>query len=156
MTSLVRAAVVTAALLSLVVVAGCGGDTKASNNYVDAINKVQTDFANNVQKAGSSPSTGSDAAAAAKKTFADLQTAIDKVIADLQGVKPPDKVKALHAKLISEMQEFNKEVQTAGDSLSSGNPQKILAAQSKFASDASSLGTKIGTTISYINDKLHS
>ena len=156
MTSLVRAAVVTAALLSLVVAAGCGSDTKASNDYVDAINKVQTDFANNVQKVGSAPSTGSDPTAAAKKTFTDLKAAIDKVIADLQGVKPPDKVKALHNQLISEMKQFNQEVQAAGASLSSADPKKILAAQSKFASDASTLGTKISQTISDINDKLHS
>ena len=156
MTSLVRAAVVTAALLSLVVAAGCGSDTKTSNNYVDALNKVQTDFANNVQKVGSAPSSGSDPAAAAKKTFADLKTAIDKVISDLKGVTPPDKVKDLHNQLISEMQDFNKQVQAAGDSLNSSDPQKILAAQSKFASAASSIGTKISKTISDINTKLHS
>ena len=50
MSSLARMVVVTATVLSLVVVAGCGSDTKASNDYVKAINKVQTDFVNNVQK----------------------------------------------------------------------------------------------------------
>jgi len=156
MSSLARMVVVTATVLSLVVVAGCGSDTKASNDYVKAINKVQTDFVNNVQKAGSAPSTGSDPLAAAKKTFTNLEAAIGKVISDLQGVTPPDKVKALHNRLISEMDEFKGDVKTAGDSLSSKDPTKIATAQTKFASDASSLGTKIDKTISDINDKLHS
>jgi hypothetical protein len=156
MTSLLRAAVVTMAALSLVVTTGCGSsDTKQSNDYVGAINKVQTDFANNVQKVGSSPSAGSDPAAAAKKTFSDLKTAIDKAISDLQGVTPPDKVKDLHNQLISEMKEFDTDVQAAGASLDSKNPTKILAAQSAFAKSAGTLGTRISQTISQINQKLH-
>lgn len=154
MTSLLRAAVVCAAVLSLVAAAGCGSDTKSSNDYVSAINKVQTDFANNVQKVGSTPSTGSDPAATAKKTFTDLKAAIDKVIADLKDVKPPDKVKSLHSELVSEMQQFGDQVKSAADSLSSKDPQAILSAQSKFATSASTLGTRISKTIADINTKL--
>jgi hypothetical protein len=154
MRSPLLAVTVCLAALSLVA-AGCGSDTKTSNDYVNAINKVQTDFANNVQKVGSAPS-GSDPTAAAKKTFSDLNAAIDKVISDLKAVKPPDKVKDLHNQLVSEMVQFNGQVKAAGDSLSSKDPSKILAAQSKFASDASTLGTKISQTIDQINQKLHS
>jgi hypothetical protein len=135
-------------------VAGCGGDTKSSNDYVSAINKVQTDFANDVQKVGGSPAAGSDPTAAAKKTFADLKTAIDKVIVDLKGVEAPDKVKALHNQLISEMSDFDTQVKAAGDSLNSKDPQAIAAAQSKFASSASTLGTRISKTINDINTTL--
>ena len=157
MTSLMRSAIVTVAVLSLVAAAGCGGDTKKSNDYVDAINKVQTDFAANVQKVGqSATTTGSDPAAAAKKTFTDLKAAIDKAISDLKAVDPPDKVKALHTQLVSEMTEFDSQVKAAGDSLGSGDPQKILAAQQKFATSASSLGSRISATIDAINTKLHS
>jgi hypothetical protein len=153
MTSLLRAAVICAAALSLVVAAGCGGDTKSSNEYVSDINKVQTDFAADVQKVGSS-SGGSDPAAAAKKTFADLKTAIDKVIADLKGIEAPDKVKDLHNQLIAEMNDFDTEVKAAGDSLNSADPTAIVKAQSKFATSASSLGTRISKTIGDINAKL--
>jgi type VI protein secretion system component VasF len=157
MTSLLRLAAVTVAALSLVVTTGCGSsDTKSSNDYVAAINKAQTDFANNVEKVGSAPSNGSDPTTAAKKTFADLNTAIDKVVKDLQGVKAPDKVKTLHAQLISEMKEFQKDVQAAGASLSSKDPSKILKAQSAFATSAGTLGTRISQTIDRINQKLHS
>src|SRR5215212_3140886 len=154
MTSLLRAAVICAAALSLVVAAGCGGDTKSSNDYVSAINKVQTDFAADVQKVGSSSSAGSDPAAAAKKTFTDLKTAIDKVIADLKGIEAPDKVKDLHNQLIAEINDFQDQVKAAGDSLNSKDPQAIVSAQSKFATSASSLGTRISKTISDINTKL--
>src|SRR3954447_5928398 len=155
MTSLVRMAAVGLTALALIAAAGCGGDTKSSNDYVTAINKVQTEFAANVQKVGSSSAAaGSDPAAAAQKTFADLKTAIDKAVADLRGVDPPDKVKDLHAELISEMTQFDAQVKAAGDSLGSGNPTKILAAQQKFASSASTVGTKIETTINAINTKL--
>ena len=154
MTSLLRAAVICAAALALVVTAGCGSDTKSNNEYVSAINKVQTDFAADVQKVGSGSSAGSDPAAAAKKTFSDLKTAIDKVIADLKAVDPPDKVKDLHDQLIAEMNDFEDQVTAAGDSLDSKDPQTILSAQSKFATSASSLGTRISKTISDINTKL--
>ena len=155
MTSLLRAAVVCVAALSLVVTAGCGSDTKKSNDYVNAINKVQTDFATNVSKVGSAP-TGSDPIAAAQKTFAQLKAAIDKAIADLKNVKPPDKVKDLHTQLVSEMNQFETEVQAAGDSLKTKDPQTILKAQSKFASDAGSIESKVTQTINDINTKLHS
>jgi hypothetical protein len=146
--------VVCLAALALVA-AGCGGDTKKSNDYVDAVNKAQTDFADNVQKVGSGSTAGGDPAAAAKKTFSDLGGAIDKVISDLKAVKPPDDVKDLHNQLISELAEFGSQVKEAASSLSSSDPQTIASAQSKFASSASSLGTRISKTISDINTKLH-
>jgi len=154
MTSPVRLAVVGLAALSLVTGAGCGSDTKSSNDYVSAVNKVQTEFAKNVRKVGTSTPSGADPAAAAKKTFSDLETAIDKAISDLKGVEAPDKVKSLHNELISEMQQFKSQVSQAGDSLKSGDPQAIVKAQTKFATSASTLGSKISKTIDDINSRL--
>jgi len=154
MTSLVRVAVICAAAISLVAAGGCGSDTKSSNSYVDAINKAQTEFVDNVQKAGSGASTSSDPTQRAKDTFASLDAAIQKVVAELKAVKPPDKVKDLHNELISELDQFESQVKTAADSLGSGNPQAIVQAQSKFATSASLLGTRISHTIDSINTKL--
>lgn len=154
MTSLVRAATICCAALSLIAATGCGGDTASKNDYVEAINKAQTDFASNVQKVGTSSSAGSDPAAAAKQTFASLGTAIDKVVADLKAVDPPDDVKDLHNELVSEMQEFKSQVDGAAKSLDSGDATAVLKAQSKFAQSASTLGTRISKTISDINTKL--
>jgi hypothetical protein len=150
MTRLVRALLLLAAALSLVAGAGCGGDTQASNDYVGAINKAQTDFAESVTRLGS----GRSSKQAAEEVFADLGNAMDKVISDLRGVKPPDKVKDLHNELISEMGTFKTAIQKTGDALKTGDPQKVLAAQSSFATDASTVGTKIGQTIEAINKQL--
>jgi hypothetical protein len=119
------------------------------------VNKVQTDFADNVRKVGSSSPSGSDPAAAAKKTFSDLQSAIDKAISDLKGVEAPGKVKSLHNELISEMETFKSQVNEAASSLDSKDPQTIVKAQTKFAQSASTLGTKISQTIDSINKTLH-
>jgi hypothetical protein len=156
MTSVARTALVCFAAVALLVGAGCGSSTNESNDYVSAVNKVQTDFANSIKKVGSSSSssTSSDPAAAAKKTFADLNAAIGKVVSDLKAVEPPDKVKALHNELIAEMKDFQGQVKAAGESLKSKDPQAIVTAQSKFAASASSLGTRISKTIDDINSKL--
>ena len=148
-----RAAICLAALL--LVAAGCGSDSQSTNDYVSAINKVQTNFAKDVKKVGTERS-GSDPAAAAKKTFADLKTAIDRVVADLKAVQPPDKVKDLHNQLVSEMSQFDSQVKTAGESMSSKDPKAIEKAQTQFASSASTLGTQISQTIDAINKKLQS
>jgi hypothetical protein len=153
MNSFARAVVVCVAAFALVVASGCGG-TKSSNDYVSAINKVQTDFASDVQQVGKSSAAGSDPATAAKKTFTDLKTAIDKVIVDLKAIDPPDKVKELHNQLIAEMDDFDTQVKAAGDSLKANDPQAIVTAQSKFATSASALGTRISKTIGDINTKL--
>src|SRR3954447_5010271 len=156
MTSPLRVAVACAAALSLVVTAGCGGSSTSTDEYVKALNKAQTDFAASVKKVGASSSACSDPLATAKKPFSDLSAATDKVVADLKAVKPPDKVKALHQQLVTEMTEFRAQVKAAGETLNSNDPTKILSAQSKFAARASSLGARISKTIGDINAKLQS
>ena len=63
-------------------------------------------------------------------------------------------MKSLHQDLIDEMGQFQSQVKTAAASLGSGDAAKIVAAQTKFATEASQLRTKIGATISGINTKL--
>ncbi len=154
MTRLLRATLLLTAVLALVAAGGCGGsDTKSSNAYVKELNQVQTDFVNSISKATASSGTGS-AQERAKNTFASLDTSIDKLISDLKGIEAPDKVKSLHNDLIDEMTQFKAQVNTAADSLASGDTTKIVAAQTKFATEASQLQTQIGKTISGINTKL--
>ena len=149
MKRLLRAALLVTAVLALVAATGCGSDTKSSNDYVNALNKVQTDFANSVSKTSA---TGAGTQAA--DIYTNLSTAIDKLVADLKEVKPHDKVKDLHNELISEMTQFKSQVEAASASLKSGDTAKVVAAQTKFATEASALGTKIGQTIDGINKKL--
>jgi hypothetical protein len=153
MTRLLRSVLLLATALALVAGTGCGSsDTKTSNDYVGAINKAQTDFAASVSKMSATPA--SSAKKATGGPFANLNAAIDKVISDLKAVKAPDKVKELHTELIAELGTFNGAVQKAGAALKTGDPQKILKAQSTFAKDASTIGTKLGQTIQAINTKL--
>ena len=154
MTSLTRAAVALVAALSLVVATGCGGsDTKSNNDYVKQVNQAQTDFLSEVQKVGTSTSSG-DAMTKAKQTFTDLSTAIDKFITDLKGVEPPDKVKDLHNKLIAEMTQVRDEVKKAAGSLTSNDLKAIAQAQTTFAASVSSLQTQMTKTIDDINTQL--
>ena len=154
MTYLLRTLALCLAVAGLLVVSGCGGDTASKNDYVEAINKAQTDFVDNVQKASSTPSTGSDPIASAKGTFSSIDKAIDTVIGDLTAVEPPDEVKNLHQDLIKEMNDLKAEVAKAGDSLDSKDPAKLSAAQSDFAKNATELQTRFAKTISAINQKL--
>jgi hypothetical protein len=154
MTRLRRVALLLATALALVAGSGCGSsDTKTSNDYVGAINKAQTDFAASVTNMNATPA-GTSSKQAAGDVFANLNTAIDKVISDLKAVKAPDKVKDLHNRLISQIGTFNGAVQKAGAALKTGDPQKILKAQSSFATNASTIGTRLGRTIQAINTKL--
>ena len=151
MSSLVRA--VALAAVAALLIAGCGSDTKAANDYVDAVNKAQTDFVNSVNKLGSNTGNSPDQA---KQTFTQLQAGVKKIVSDLKAVKPPDKVKALHQQLISQMSQFDASIGKAGDSLSSGSAQKIAQAQSTFLTEVTSIGNKVSATIDQINQKLHS
>ena len=153
MTPALRAAVICLAALALVAT-GCGSDTKASNDYVKQVNKIQTDFLSDVQKVGNGASASTDPATAAKKTFSDLSGAIEKFIADLKNVDPPDKVKELHNRLISQMNQVDSEFKQAGSSIDSKDSKTILAAQTKLATSVSSLETQLSKTISDINSKL--
>jgi hypothetical protein len=154
MTRLLRAAVLLVAVLALAGATGCGGSNSDENAYVDQLNKVQNDFASSVAKALSSEPSRLDAKAHAIQSFDSLETAIDKLIVDLKAVDPPAKVESLHNELLSEMQQFQVQVKKAAASLSSSDPEAILAAQAQFATEAGQLGTKIRKTISGINDKL--
>ena len=154
MTRLLRGTLLLAALLALVAAAGCGSDTESSNDYVKELNQVQTDFSDSITKATSGSAGSGNAASAAEQTFASLETSINKLISDLKAIDAPDKVKDLHQDLIDEMNQFQAQVKSAAAALKSGDASKIVAAQTKFATEASALGTKIGQTIQGINSKL--
>jgi hypothetical protein len=149
MSRLLRTLALTAAALSLVAASGCGGDTKTNNDYVNALNKAQTDFAAGVGKIQTSAAPGK-----AQDVFTNLKASVDKVVADIKAVKPPDKVKDLHATLVGELESFGSAIDEAGNALNEKDPAKVAAAQSKFATAASSAGTKITQTIADINAKL--
>jgi hypothetical protein len=146
MTKLLRLALVTALALSLVVTAGCGGDTKNNNDYVKAVNKAQADFVDSLGKTGTSGSV--------EQRFQSIQDAIGKVISDIKAVTPPDEVKDLHQEVIDEMTQLRGEVGDLSDAIKVNDLKKLEAAQEKFTTDATELQTKFQNTVNEINQKL--
>ena len=78
---------------------------KAANDYVDAVNKAQNDFAAKFDQL-SGQITSTSTAAQDRQTLDGFKQAIDKVVTDFRAVKAPDKVKALHDQLIAEISAY--------------------------------------------------
>ena len=137
------------ALALTLVAAGCGSDTADKNEYVNAVNKAQTDFADGIGKVQQGASASDGAA-----VFDEMKASVDKVVADLKAVDPPEDVKSLHDQLVSQLADFGDAVEKAGSSIESGDAQTLATAQATFAREVSGVGAQIGATIQQINAKL--
>jgi sigma54-dependent transcription regulator len=135
------------------VAAGCGTDTKAANDYVDAVNKAQNAFATKFDEL-SGQITSTSTAAQDRKTLDGFRQAIDKVVADFRAVKAPDKVKDLHGKLIAEVSAYGREIDKAKGAFSNDDPQAIVKAQADLVSAVTRVQSQINQTIADINKKL--
>ena len=135
------------------VASGCGTDTKAANDYVDAVNKAQNDFATTFDQL-SSQITSTSTAAQDRETLDGFKQAIDKVVTDFRAVKAPDKVKALHGRLIAEISSYGKEIDKAKSAFSDNDPQAIVKAQADLVSAVTRVQAQINATIGQINAKL--
>lgn len=152
MTRVIRSAALATLALCVAVIAGCG-DTAANNTYVDAVNKAQNDFAAAISglQDDAAKATGPDGA---RKVFDNLGAEIDTVVADLQAIQAPDEVADLHEQLVDQVSQFGTSVDTAAESLTSNDPQKLTEAQAEFSREVSEVGTQISGTIAEINKKL--
>jgi hypothetical protein len=142
-------------VLSLLGVAGCGsGDTKTANAYVESVNKAQTGFADTFTRI-QAQITPTSSVKEDRATLADFETAIDDVVGQLRGVKPPDKVKALHAQLIAAIASYRDEVEKARRAFASHDRKTFVRTQRSFVEAVKRISVRIGTTITTINKKLH-
>jgi hypothetical protein len=132
---------------------GCGADTKAANDYVDAVNKAQTDFAATFDQL-SGKITSTSTAAEDRETLDGFKKAIDKVVNDFRAVKAPDKVKELHGRLIAEISAYGKEIDKAKQAFSDDDPRAIVKAQADLVSAVTRVQSQINATIADINKKL--
>jgi hypothetical protein len=147
-----RAALVLA--LCAVLLGGCGGDTKSKNDYVNKVNRAQSDFVAVVDDS-ESRITGD---ASDKDTAAQLdmiRTAAAKVVVELRAIKPPDKVRDLHADLVGEAQGLVTAFRKAADAYRSGEPSKILSAKVDLSKDVTRVNAQLNATIQALNNKLH-
>ena len=135
------------------VTSGCGEDTKAANNYVDAVNKAQNEFAATFDQL-SAKITSTSTAQQDRETLDGFKQAIDKVVKDFRAAKAPDKVKDLHGRLIAEISAYGKEIDKAKQAFADDQPQAIVKAQADLVSAVTRVQSQINTTISDINKKL--
>jgi sigma54-dependent transcription regulator len=135
------------------VATGCGSDTKAANDYVDAVNKAQNDFATSFDQL-SAQITSTSTAAQDRDTLDGFKQAIDKVVTDFRAVKAPDEVKALHGRLIAEISAYGEAIDKAKLAFSDEDPQAIVKAQADLVNAVTHVQAQINTTIADINKKL--
>src|SRR4051794_41972261 len=105
MTKLLRAVVLLALVAASLAVAGCGGDVEKNNDYVDAVNKAQNEFASTFDRLNARI-TATSSPKEDRATLKRFQDAIDKVVGDLRAVDPPSKVTDLHKELIGEINSY--------------------------------------------------
>jgi hypothetical protein len=135
------------------VAAGCGTDTKAANDYVDAVNRAQNDFARTFDRL-SSQITSTSSPEQDQRTLEGFRRAVDKVVGDLRAVQAPDKVKTLHDRLIAEISSYGEEIDKAKSAFVNGSPKQILKAQTDLYSAVTRVSGQINRTIDAINKKL--
>lgn len=141
------------ALVVALLASGCGSDTKQANDYVDSVNKAQTDFASTFDKL-SSKITSTSTAQQDRQTLDGFKEAVDKVVVDLKSVAVPSKVKDLHARLIAEIADYGTEIDKAKQAFSGSDPQAIIKAQTELVSAVTRVSAQINQTIDAINKKL--
>jgi hypothetical protein len=148
-----RVLVLVLAALALVA-AGCGGDTDKKNDYVNAVNAAQTKFQTTFDRL-QADITATSTPRQDRATLDRFRKAVDTVVAELRAIKPPGSVKTLHSQLISQVSGYGAEIDRAKTAFASRDPQKVIAANTKFASAVTKVSQKITATIDAINKRLH-
>ena len=143
-----------AAVLALLLLAGCGGNTKEKNAYITAVNRAQSDFVAVVDDSESRISANATDSETA--TQLDLiRAAAAKAVARLRALKPPGGVATLHANLVREASGLVAAFRKAVAAYRSGAPAKILAAKVQLAKDVQQVNSHLNATIQALNAKLH-
>jgi hypothetical protein len=149
-----RTAPVALALIALALLAtGCGSDTKASNAYVDAVNRAQNTFATTFDKL-SSRITATSTPQQDQRTLDGFRQAVDRVVGDLRAIEVPGKVKPLHRQLVTEIAQYGREIDRAKTAFGSANAQQIVKAQTRLVNAVTRVSAQINATIDRINRTL--
>jgi hypothetical protein len=139
--------------VTAVAASGCGSDTKASNDYVDAVNRAQNGFAASFDRL-SSRITSTSSPAQDRRTLDGFKRAVDRTVGQLRAIDVPTRVKPLHAQLVNEIAAYGREIDKAKRAFASGSPQAILKAQTQLVSAVTRVSGQINRTIDQINRKL--
>ena len=148
-----RGVLVVALALSVIAATGCGGDTKAKNEYVTAVNKAQSDFVAVVDDSESRIGGDASDQDTAQQLDAIRQAAAD-VVVELRGVKPPASARTLHMSLVREAEGLVAAFKKAADAYRSGTPSRILTAKVQLKKDITGVNRQLNATIHALNEKL--
>jgi len=149
-----RGVLAVALVLSVAAASGCGGNTKAKNDYVAAVNRAQSDFVAVVDDSESRISGNASDAETATQLDA-IRAAAAKVVVELRSIKPPGNVRTLHANLVREAQGLVTAFRKAAAAYRSGTPSQILTAKVDLSKDVSRVNSQLNATIQALNNKLH-
>lgn len=139
---------VTLAGLALAFAAGCGGGDGggAADAYVDEVNAAQRAFAADVERIDA---TGDEEAA-----LAAYSAAAEEAAQAMRAIEPPEDVAALHADLVSGFDRFARETARVEQELTSGDLDRVLAAQQRMLEATEAQQRLIRRTVAEINDEL--
>jgi hypothetical protein len=150
-----RGVLAVALALSVIAATGCGGDTKAKNEYVSAVNKAQTDFVAVVDDSESRIGANASDQETAKQLDA-IRAAAATVVVELRGIKPPGSARTLHMSLVHEAEGLVAAFKKAAGAYHSGDPSKILNAKVQLKTDIEAVNRQLNATIQALNRKLSS
>jgi hypothetical protein len=148
-----RGVLAVALALSLLAASGCGGDTKAKNDYVTAVNKAQSNFVTVVDDTEARLAQNSQDSETAT-SLDGIRAAATSAVRELRAVKPPGEVTALHGKLIQQAQGLVVAFRKAAGAYRSGDSAQILKAKVDLSKDIGDINTQINSTIQELNRKL--
>jgi hypothetical protein len=144
-----------AALLVAGLLSGCGGGgkVKEANRYIDAVNRAQTHFADTIDQLSKriTPQSGPAQDRATLQGFGD---AIDRVVSELRAIHPPDRVKALHARLVSVLSTFRAQVEQARADFAKHTASAFIAGQELLSKSTADVSNGINATVAQINTAL--
>jgi hypothetical protein len=135
--------------------AACGSSSsKATNEYVSQVNAIQNEVAAQFRTAGGAILPTSSVASD-QQALTRFDQAVTNATAKLKAVKAPEKVKSLHADLVTEVDSYHQSIAAARLALSAKSQAAVSKAQGEFASGTAQTSAAITTTIDAINRKLH-
>lgn len=144
-----------AALAAAALLAGCGSsdDTKDANRYVDAVNAAQTRLTTTLDRLSGAISA-STSPADDRRALGAFDAAVARAARTLRAVHPPGDVKALHSRLITELDRYGIELRRETAVLRSDDPKALVAAQRRLLASTNESSQRINDTIDAINARL--
>jgi hypothetical protein len=143
------------ALCAVVVLAGCGGHkNQRANEYVNAVNRAQNDFAATFNKL-EGQITPKSTPKQDRATLGKFEKAIDRVVTQLRAVNAPSNVRALHVQLIDAIASYRGAIEKARRAFATHDRAKLGRAQASLVRSVTRVSDRITRIINEINKKLH-